>query len=155
MLSDYQDPTAVLSDYQDTTQVLTSHETATHAAAPVSYTHLDVYKRQVCDTHERAAQCAEHGQNHPALSLIHIYSDAGIDLEQEATSANGLPGEPIASEFAPVDVDEFAADDFDDLMQDDPSFADVEGLPCLLYTSAPPCVAKNLAPPSPSASATR
>ena len=29
-----------------------------------------------------------------------MYSDAGIDLEQEATSANGLPGEPIASEFA-------------------------------------------------------
>lgn len=58
-----------------------------------------------------------------------MYSDAGIDLEQEATSANGLPGEPIASEFAPVDVDEFAADDFDDLMQDDPSFADAEVLP--------------------------
>ena len=58
-----------------------------------------------------------------------MYSDAGIDLEQEATSANGLPGEPIASEFAPVDVDEFAADDFDDLMQDDPSFADAEALP--------------------------
>ncbi|CNI06155.1 GntR family transcriptional regulator [Mycobacterium tuberculosis] len=58
-----------------------------------------------------------------------MYSDAGIDLEQEATSANGLPGEPIASEFAPVDVDEFAADDFDDLMQDDPSFADVGALP--------------------------
>lgn len=58
-----------------------------------------------------------------------IYSDAGIDLEQEATSANGLPGEPIASEFAPVDVDEFAADDFDDLMQDDASFADVGALP--------------------------
>ena len=57
-----------------------------------------------------------------------MYSDAGIDLEQEATSANGLPGEPIASEFAPVDVDEFAADDFDDLMQDDPSFADVGAL---------------------------
>ena len=55
-----------------------------------------------------------------------MYSDAGIDLEQEATSANGLPGEPIASEFAPIDVDEFAADDFDDLMQDDPSFADVD-----------------------------
>ena len=50
-------------------------------------------------------------------------------MEQEATSANGLPGEPIASEFAPVDVDEFAADDFDDLMQDDPSFADVGALP--------------------------
>lgn len=58
-----------------------------------------------------------------------MYSDAGIDLEQEATSANGLPGEPIASEFAPVDVDEFAADGFDDLMQDDPSFADAEALP--------------------------
>lgn len=58
-----------------------------------------------------------------------MYSDAGIDLEQEATSANGLPGEPIASEFAPVDVDEFAADDFDDLIQDDPSFADAEALP--------------------------
>lgn len=58
-----------------------------------------------------------------------MYSDAGIDLEQEVTSANGLPGEPIASEFAPVDVDEFAADDFDDLMQDDPSFADVGALP--------------------------
>ena len=58
-----------------------------------------------------------------------MYSDAGIDLEQEATSANGLPGEPIASEFAPVDVDEFAADDFDDLMQDDASFADAGALP--------------------------
>ena len=58
-----------------------------------------------------------------------MYADAGIDLEQEATSANGLPGEPIASEFAPVDVDEFAADDFDDLMQDDPSFADMGALP--------------------------
>ena len=58
-----------------------------------------------------------------------MYADAGIDLEQEATSANGLPGEPIASEFAPVDVDEFATDDFDDLMQDDASFADVGALP--------------------------
>ena len=58
-----------------------------------------------------------------------MYADAGIDLEQEATSANGLPGEPIASEFAPVDVDEFAADDFDDLMQDDASFADMGALP--------------------------
>lgn len=58
-----------------------------------------------------------------------MYADAGIDLEQEATSANGLPGEPIASEFAPVDVDEFAADDFDDLVQDDASFADVGALP--------------------------
>ena len=63
-----------------------------------------------------------------------MYADAGIDLEQEATSANGLPGEPIASEFAPVDVDEFAADDFDDLMQDDASFADVGALPA---TDAP------------------
>ena len=60
-----------------------------------------------------------------------MYSDAGIDLEQEATSANGLPGEPIASEFAPVDVDEFAADDFDDLMQDDASFADAGALPAV------------------------
>lgn len=58
-----------------------------------------------------------------------MYADAGIDLEQEATSANGLPGEPIASEFAPVDVDEFAADDFDDWMQDDASFADAGALP--------------------------
>lgn len=58
-----------------------------------------------------------------------MYADAGIDLEQEATSANGLPGEPIASEFAPVEVDEFAADDFDDLMQDDASFADAGALP--------------------------
>ena len=58
-----------------------------------------------------------------------MYSDAGIDLEQEATSANGLPGEPVASEFAPVDVDEFTTDDFDDLMQDDVSFADVGALP--------------------------
>ena len=58
-----------------------------------------------------------------------MYADAGIDLEQEATSVNGLPGEPIASEFAPVDVDEFAADDFDDLMQDDASFADAGVLP--------------------------
>ena len=63
-----------------------------------------------------------------------MYSEAGIDLEQAATSANGLPGEPIASEFAPVDVDEFAADDFeaddfDDLMQDDLSFADVGAHP--------------------------
>ena len=66
-----------------------------------------------------------------------MYADAGIDLEQEATSANGLPGEPIASEFAPVDVDEFAADDFDDLMQDDVSFADAGALPA---TDAPVAV---------------
>lgn len=74
-----------------------------------------------------------------------MYSDAGIDLEQEATSANGLPGEPIASEFAPVDVDEFAADDFDDLLQDDPSFADAEALPAAdapvaAHASAEPAV---------------
>ena len=68
-----------------------------------------------------------------------MYADAGIDLEQEATSANGLPGEPIASEFAPVDVDEFAADDFDDLMQDDASFADAGALPA---TDAPEPVAE-------------
>ena len=69
-----------------------------------------------------------------------MYSDAGIDLEQEATSANGLPGEPIASEFAPIDVDEFAADDFDDLMQDAPSFADVdaEALPAAEAPAAAP-----------------
>ena len=72
-----------------------------------------------------------------------MYSDAGIDLEQEATSANGLPGEPIASEFAPVDVDEFAADDFDDLMQDDPSFADAEALPA---ADAPVAAPASVAP---------
>lgn len=71
-----------------------------------------------------------------------MYSDAGIDLEQEATSANGLPGEPIASEFAPVDVDEFAADDFDDLMQDDPSFADAEALPAADAPVAAPASAE-------------
>ncbi len=67
-----------------------------------------------------------------------MYADAGIDLEQEATSANGLPGEPIASEFAPVDVDEFATDDFDDLLQDDPSFADAEALPAADASVAAP-----------------
>lgn len=71
-----------------------------------------------------------------------MYADAGIDLEQEATSANGLPGEPIASEFAPVDVDEFAADDFDDLMQDDPSFADAEALPAADAPVAAPASAE-------------
>ena len=76
-----------------------------------------------------------------------MYSDAGIDLEQEATSANGLPGEPIASEFAPVDVDEFAADDFDDLMQDDPSFADVEGLPAADAPVAAPASVEPAAEP--------
>lgn len=76
-----------------------------------------------------------------------MYSDAGIDLEQEATSANGLPGEPIASEFAPVDVDEFAADDFDDLMQDDPSFADAEALPAADAPVAAPASVKSAAEP--------
>lgn len=75
-----------------------------------------------------------------------MYSDAGIDLEQEATSANGLPGEPIASEFAPVDVDEFAADDFDDLMQDDPSLADVEPAAEPVQASAPSSVVEYTVP---------
>ena len=76
-----------------------------------------------------------------------MYSDAGIDLEQEATSANGLPGEPIASEFAPVDVDEFAADDFDDLMQDDPSFAEVGVLPAADAPVAAPASVEPAAEP--------
>ena len=76
-----------------------------------------------------------------------MYSDAGIDLEQEATSANGLPGEPIASEFAPVDVDEFAADDFDDLLQDDPSFADAEALPAADAPVAAPAFVEPAAEP--------
>lgn len=76
-----------------------------------------------------------------------MYSDAGIDLEQEATSANGLPGEPIASEFAPVDVDEFAADDFDDLLQDDPSFADVGALPAADAPVAAPASVEPAAEP--------
>ena len=76
-----------------------------------------------------------------------MYSDAGIDLEQEATSANGLPGEPIASEFAPVDVDEFAADDFDDLMQDDTSFADAEALPAADAPVAAPAFVEPAAEP--------
>lgn len=76
-----------------------------------------------------------------------MYADAGIDLEQEATSANGLPGEPIASEFAPVDVDEFAADDFDDLMQDDPSFADVGALPAADAPVAAPASVEPAAEP--------
>ena len=76
-----------------------------------------------------------------------MYSDAGIDLEQDATSANGLPGEPIASEFAPVDVDEFAADDFDDLMQDDPSFADAEALPAADAPVAAPASVEPAAEP--------
>lgn len=76
-----------------------------------------------------------------------MYSDAGIDLEQEATSANGLPGEPIASEFAPVDVEEFAADDFDDLMQDDASFADVGALPAADAPVAAPASVEPAAEP--------
>ena len=76
-----------------------------------------------------------------------MYSDAGIDLEQEATSANGLPGEPIASEFAPVDVDEFVADDFDDLLQDDPSFADAEALPAADAPVAAPASVEPAAEP--------
>lgn len=76
-----------------------------------------------------------------------MYSDAGIDLEQEATSANGLPGEPIASEFAPVDVDEFATDDFDDLLQDDPSFADAEALPAADAPVAAPASVEPAAEP--------
>ena len=76
-----------------------------------------------------------------------MYSDAGIDLEQEATSANGLPGEPIASEFAPVDVDEFAADDFDYLLQDDPSFADAEALPAADAPVAAPASVEPAAEP--------
>lgn len=76
-----------------------------------------------------------------------MYADAGIDLEQEATSANGLPGEPIASEFAPVDVDEFAADDFDDLLQDDPSFADAEALPAADAPVAAPAFVEPAAEP--------
>ena len=76
-----------------------------------------------------------------------MYADAGIDLEQEATSANGLPGEPIASEFAPVDVDEFAADDFDDLLQDDPSFADAEALPAADAPVAAPASVEPAAEP--------
>lgn len=76
-----------------------------------------------------------------------MYSDAGIDLEQEATSVNGLPGEPIASEFTPVDVDEFAADDFDDLMQDDASFADVGALPAADAPVAAPASVEPAAEP--------
>ena len=76
-----------------------------------------------------------------------MYADAGIDLEQEATSANGLPGEPIASEFAPVDVDEFVADDFDDLLQDDPSFADAEALPAADAPVAAPASVEPTAEP--------
>lgn len=59
-----------------------------------------------------------------------MYSEAGIDLEEEATSANGLPGEPAAASFAPVELDDFEADDlvedFDEAIADDPSFSDAD-----------------------------
>lgn len=59
-----------------------------------------------------------------------MYSEAGIDLEQEATSANGLPGEPEAAAFAPVELEDFEADDlvedFDEAVADDPSFSDAD-----------------------------
>lgn len=59
-----------------------------------------------------------------------MYSEAGIDLEEEATSANGLPGEPAAASFAPVELDDFEADDlvedFDEAIADDPSCSDAD-----------------------------
>ena len=59
-----------------------------------------------------------------------MYSEAGINLEEEATSANGLPGEPAAASFAPVELDDFEADDlvedFDEAIADDPSFSDAD-----------------------------
>ena len=59
-----------------------------------------------------------------------MYSEAGIDLEQEATSANGLPGEPEAAAFAPVELEDFEADDlvedFDEAVADDPSFSEAD-----------------------------
>lgn len=59
-----------------------------------------------------------------------MYSEAGIDLEEEATSANGLPGEPAAASFAPVELDDFEADDlvedFGEAIADDPSFSDAD-----------------------------
>lgn len=59
-----------------------------------------------------------------------MYSEAGIDLEEEATSANGLPGEPVAAAFAPVELEDFEADDlvedFDGAVADDPSFSDAD-----------------------------
>lgn len=98
------------------------------------------------------AEALKAGDSATARSMVigqlrGMYSDAGIDLEQEATSANGLPGEPIASEFAPVDVDEFAADDFDDLMQDDTSFADVGALPAADAPVAAPASVEPAAEP--------
>ena len=59
-----------------------------------------------------------------------MYSEAGIDLEEEATSANGLPGEPAAASFAPVELEDFEVDDlvedFDEAIADDPSFSDAD-----------------------------
>ena len=59
-----------------------------------------------------------------------MYSEAGIDLEEEATSANGLPGEPAAASFAPVELEDFEADDlvedFDEAIADAPSFSDAD-----------------------------
>lgn len=59
-----------------------------------------------------------------------MYSEAGIDLEQEATSANGLPGEPEAAAFAPVELEDFEAEDlvedFDEAVADDPSFSEAD-----------------------------
>ena len=80
-----------------------------------------------------------------------MYSEAGIDLEQEATSANGLPGEPEAAAFAPVELEDFEADDlvedFDEAVADDPSFSeadvvvtDVEVSSNAISDDAPPAV---------------
>ena len=59
-----------------------------------------------------------------------MYSEAGIDLDQEATSANGLPGEPEAAAFAPVELEDFEAEDlvedFDEAVADDPSFSEAD-----------------------------
>lgn len=59
-----------------------------------------------------------------------MYSEAGIDLEEEATSANGLPGEPAAASFAPVELEDFEAydlvEDFDEAIADAPSFSDAD-----------------------------
>lgn len=59
-----------------------------------------------------------------------MYSEAGIDLEQEATSANGLPGEPEAAAFAPVELEDFEAEDlledFDEAVADDSSFSEAD-----------------------------
>ncbi len=59
-----------------------------------------------------------------------MYAEAGIDLEEEATSANGLPGEPAAASFAPVELEDFEADDlvedFDEAIAGDLSFSDAD-----------------------------